>query len=299
MARAQKSESPLDRLYQLPLSDFVSARNALAKESGADAAEIRALQKPSVPAWAVNQLYWHRRDVYDDLIAAARDLRATHDATLSGKRADLRGASRAHEEAVDAALKATLALLEQNGQPVTEATKQAIGTTLRGLPADEPPGRLTRQLQPRGFEMFSGSLPGGTIRPAAPPPRIDRTASAPAGRQTRTDRTQDRERLTALREAMTVATRDARLAEQAARREEFESARAAREADKARQRVEIASETLREAQAALDTATREAKAAEEASATAQDRAERAAKDVKEMREREKKARTAVEKASAT
>ena len=183
MARAQKSESPLDRLYQLPLSDFISARNALAKESGADAAEIRALQKPSLPAWAINQLYWHRRDVYDDLIAAARDLRATHDA---------------HEEAVDAALKATLALLEESGQPATEATKQAIGTTLRGLPADEPPGRLTRQLQPRGFEMLSGSLPGGTIRPAAPPSRIDRTASAPAGKPTRTDRTQDRERLTAL-----------------------------------------------------------------------------------------------------
>jgi hypothetical protein len=299
MARAQKSESPLDRLYQLPLSDFVSARNALAKESGADAAEIRALQKPSLPAWAVNQLYWHRRDIHDDLIAAARDLRATHDATLSGKRADLRGASRAHEEAVDAALKATLALLEEHGQAVTEATKQAIATTLRGLPADEPPGRLTRPLQPRGFEMFSGSLPGGTIRPAAPPPRIDRTAGAPAGKQTRTDRTQDRERLTALREAMTIATRDARLAEQAARREEFESARAARDADKARQRVEIASGTLREAQAALDAATRDAKAAEQASATAQDRAKRAAKDVKEMREREKKARTAVEKASGT
>jgi hypothetical protein len=299
MARAQKSESPFDRLYQLPLSEFVSARNALAKESGADAAEIRALQKPSLPAWAVNQLYWHRRDVHDDLIAAARDLRATHDATLGGKRADLRGASRAHEEAVDAALRATLALLEQNGQPVTEATKQAIATTLRGLPADEAPGRLSRQLQPRGFEMFSGSLPGGTIRPAAPPRRIDRTAGAPAGRQPRTDRTQDRERLSALREAMTLATRDARLAEQAARREEFESARAAREGDKARQRVDIAREALREAQAALDTATRDAKAAEQASAAAQERAERAAKDVKEMREREKKARTAVEKASAT
>lgn len=300
MARAvQKSESPLDRLYQLPLGDFVSARNALAKESGTDAAAIRALQKPSLPAWAVNQLYWRRRDVHDDLIAAARDLRATHDATLGGKRADLRGASRAHEEAVEAALKATLALLDQDGQPVTEATKQAIATTLRGLPADEPPGRLTRQLQPRGFEMFAGSLPGGTIRPAAPPPKGSRTAGAPAGKQAQTGRTQAGERLTALREAMTVATRDARLAEQAARREEFESARAAREADKVRQRVEIAREALRDAQAALDAATRDAKAAEAASAIAQDRAERAAKDVKEMREREKKARTAVEKASAT
>jgi hypothetical protein len=299
MARAQKSESPLDRLYQLPLSDFVSARNALAKESGTDAAAVRSLQKPSLPAWAVNQLYWRRRDVHDDLIARAQDLRATHDATLSGRRADLRGASRAHEEAVDAALKATLALLAEDGQPVTEATKQAVATTLRGLPADEPPGRLTRQLQPRGFEMLAGSLPGGTVRPAPPAKIADRSAAAQAGKPSATPRAQDRDRLAAAREALTVATRDARLAEQAARREEFESARAVREADKARQRVEIAREALREAQAALDAATREAETAEEAGATAQKRAERAARDVKDMRELEKKARAAVEKASRT
>lgn len=295
MARAQRSESPLDRLYQLALSDFVSARNALAKESGTDAAAVRSLQKPSLPAWAVNQLYWRRGDVYDDLIERAQDLRATHDATLGGKRADLRGASRAHEEAVDAALKATLALLAEDGQPVTEATKQAVATTLRGLPADEPPGRLTRQLQPRGFEMLAGSRPGGTVRPAPAAKVADQSAAAQAGKPS-APRAPDRERLAAAREALTVATRDARLAEQAARREEFESARAAREADKARQRVEIAREALREAQAALDAATREAETAEEASATAQERAARAAKDVKEMRDREKKARAAVEKA---
>jgi hypothetical protein len=293
MARAQKSDSPIDRLYQLPLSEFVTARNALAKESGADAAEVRSLQKPSLPAWAVNQLYWQRRDVYDDLIARAQDLRATHDATLSGKRPDLRGASRAHEDAVDAALKATLGLLAGDGQPVTEATRQAVATTLRGLPADEPPGRLTRQLQPRGFEMLAGAPRGGTVRVAPPPAKIDPAAAAGPAKASAAARTQDRERLAAAREALTVATRDARLSEQAARREEFEAARAARDADKAQQRVEIAKEALREAQAALDAATREAEAAAEARATAQERAERAVKDVKESREREKKARLRV------
>jgi hypothetical protein len=290
MARAQKSDSPIDRLYQLPLSEFVTARNALAKESGADAAEVRSLQKPSLPAWAVNQLYWQRRDVYDDLIARAQDLRATHDATLSGKRPDLRGASRAHEDAVDAALKATLGLLAGDGQPVTEATRQAVATTLRGLPADEPPGRLTRQLQPRGFEMLAGAPRGGTVRVAPPPAKIDPAAAAGPARASAAARTRDR---AAAREALTVATRDARLSEQAARREEFEAARAARDADKAQQRVEIAKEALREAQAALDAATREAEAAAEARATAQERARRAVKDVKESREREKKARLRV------
>jgi hypothetical protein len=298
MARAPQPESPIDRLYQVPLGDFVAARNTLAKESGKDGAAIRALQKPSLPAWAVNQLYWRQRDVYDDLIAQAQDLRATHDATVGGKRADLRGASRAHEQAVDAALKATLAILADDGQPVTEATKQAVATTLRGLPADEEPGRLTRQLQPRGFEMLAGALPGGKARPAPSPPLVSKSASPARGKTTPESRAQDRERLAAAREALAEATRDARLSEQAARREEFESARAARDAEKAEQRVAQAKSTVREAEAALEEATREAEAAGQASVAAQKRAERAAKDVREMKEREKKARAAVEKLTA-
>jgi hypothetical protein len=299
MARAPKPEAPLDRLYQVPLGDFVAARNALAKESGKDAAAIRTLQKPSVPAWAVNQLYWRQRDVYDDLIAQAQDLRATHDATVSGKRADLRGASRAHEQAVDAALRATLALLAAEGHPVTEATKQAVATTLRGLPADEEPGRLTRQLQPRGFEMLAGALSGGKVRPASSPPPVPKSGPPARGKATPESRAQDRERLAAARDALAAATRDARLSEQAARREEFESARAARDAEKAEQRVALAKDAVREAEAALKEATREAEAAEQASVAARQRAERAADDVREMKEREKKARTAVEKLTAT
>ena len=50
-------------LYQLPLADFTAARNALAKQAGARASEVKALQKPPVAAWAINQLYWQRRDV--------------------------------------------------------------------------------------------------------------------------------------------------------------------------------------------------------------------------------------------
>ena len=301
MARAHTPDSGLDRLYQVPLSEFVAARNALAKESGANGAAIRALPKPSVPAWAVNQLYWREREAYDDLIARAQDLRATHDATLAGKRADLRGASRAHEDAVDAALKATLGIMAGDGHPVSDATKQAIATTLRGLPADEAPGRLTRQIEPRGFDMLAAALSGGKPRPAAEPAKTVaavKPSSSSASKSAAESRAQDRERLAAAREALTAATRDMRLSEQAARREEFESARAARDAEKARQRLEDAEAALREAEAAVKTATRGAEAAEEATAVARERAQRAADDLKEMRDREKKARAAVEKAAA-
>jgi hypothetical protein len=66
----------LDRLYRLPLAEFTGARNELAKRSGKRSAEIKALAKPPVAAWAVNQLYWQRRPEYDALVDAAQQLRS-------------------------------------------------------------------------------------------------------------------------------------------------------------------------------------------------------------------------------
>ena len=50
-------DEQIDKLYQLPLDEFTSARNALAKEAGPAAAEVRALQKPPLAAWAPNILF--------------------------------------------------------------------------------------------------------------------------------------------------------------------------------------------------------------------------------------------------
>jgi hypothetical protein len=298
MARAPKSESAIDRLFQLPLGEFIAARNALAKESGDPA--IKTLQKPNVPAWAVNQLYWRNRDVYDELAARAEDLRATHLATLQGKRADLRAASRDHEQAVDAALKATLALLADDGQPATDATRQAIATTLRGLPGDEPPGRLTRPLEPRGFDMIAAaSAGGGKVRAAAPASKADVTVLAPRKRDAKDARDEAagkaaaRERAAAAREALAAATRATRIAEQAARREEFEAARAARDAEKAQQRVKDAEQALEAAEQALDEAKREAAEAARAHGEAAKRVTRARAELDELKEREDKARDAL------
>lgn len=292
MARTPTSTSGIDRLYQLPLSEFIAARNALAREAGDP--EVKTLQKPSLPAWAVNQLYWRHRGVYDDVTARAEDLRATHVATQHGKRADLRGASRDHEQAVDAALKATLALLEEEGQPVTDATKQSVATTLRGLPGDEPPGRLTRPIEPRGFDMLAAAAAagGGKVKAAAPAAKAPVVALSPKADRKKDDaeRAAERERVAAAREALAAASRAARIAEQAARREEFEAARAARDADKAQQRVKDAKAAVAEAQGALTTAEREAADADEARDTANERVKRARAELTQMQKAEEKAR---------
>src|SRR5207247_3325830 len=104
----------------------------------------------------INQLYGRQPDVYASLIDDAQTMRAAHTAVLSGKQGDIRGAGRTHEAEHEAALEAALRILAEAGHAVTDAAKQAIATTLRALLADVPPGRLTRTLQPGGFEMLAG-----------------------------------------------------------------------------------------------------------------------------------------------
>src|SRR6185503_2684646 len=86
-------DSSIDRLYQEPLEGFVAARTALAKTlTGAEAKRVKALQKPTTVPWAVNQLYWHARPVYDRLIKSGGAVRAAQIAALGGRAADVRGA---------------------------------------------------------------------------------------------------------------------------------------------------------------------------------------------------------------
>src|SRR4051812_5545673 len=149
-------DADVDRLFQLPLGDFTAARNALAKKPGKDGAEIKALTKPPLGAWAVNQLYWRDRKTWDALVDAAENLRRANTAVLAGRSGDVRAAGTAHDQAVQDALKATLAIVSADGHPVTDATKQAIVNTLRALPSADTPGQLSRVLQPGGFEVLSG-----------------------------------------------------------------------------------------------------------------------------------------------
>jgi hypothetical protein len=275
MKIARRLDEDIDRLYRLPLESFTPARNALAKTAGADAAAVRALEKPSIAAWAVNQLYWQKRAEYDALVEAAEHVRAAHKAVLGGKSGALRETGEAHEKEIERATKAAVSLLSDGGHPVTDATKQAIVTTLRALPSGTP-GRLVKPLQPGGFEMLAGlTLKKGPAPAPAPAPR---PAPTPKGQPKGT------KALTRAREAATAATRALRDAEHAAKRTEFELARATREAEQA-------DKALASAQRALERAQQEAEEAEAAAESAGRARESAARRAEEAAE-------AVEKAGA-
>ncbi len=268
---AQDVEQEIDRLYELPLGAFTAARNALAKRiGGAESARIKALDKPQLAAWAVNQLYWRRRKTYDQLVKASERLRAAHRAAIAGRSADVRGVDDAHRAATRDALKEILALLDAAGERATDATRTALLRTLEALPSEEPPGRLARPLEPSGFALLAG------VQPAEPSKvlqfRATRKGKGRASLEAQPHGT--RERVAKARKAVADAERTLRAARAAAREAETGQRQATKHVDRTRERearardaLEAAEREVREAAAEADRArTAARRAAEEAEA---------------------------------
>ncbi len=241
-------DDEINELYRGPRQAFTAARDALVRSAkGADAADIRKLQKPTAPAWAVNQVYWRRRKVFDQLASAVERLRASHAKRLSGKDADVGDAERLHEAAVLAAAEEARALLAEEGDPVTPATMSAIVDTFRAFPWLDPPGRLTRPLRPMGFEALAGLLPKGPAqKPLANIVAFDR-ARRERSRQ-KAGSTDAREREAERRKEVAAVERDLRSA-----RAELERADAA--LAKRRQALKQAEAERTDLAARLDRAT--------------------------------------------
>jgi len=151
-------EAKIDDLYRAPLAEFVPARTALAKTlTGDEAKRVRALTKPTVVPWAVNQVYWRARPVYDRLIKSGERLRDAQLAALEGRKADVRAATDAHRRAVaDAVHEAESVARDAGVHPATDALMRTFETLSLRPENDEPPGRLTKPLQPAGFEALTG-----------------------------------------------------------------------------------------------------------------------------------------------
>jgi hypothetical protein len=155
-----------DDLYRLPLADFTPARNALAKSiGGADAARVRALAKPPLVPWAVNQVYWRARSVYDRLMKSGERLRKAQVDTLEGRAADVRAAGDAHRRAIaEAVAEAGRLAAAAGSKPSPDALMRTFEALSVATEGSEPPGRLTQPLQPAGFEALAGVTPKPAVR---------------------------------------------------------------------------------------------------------------------------------------
>ncbi len=159
---------PVQELYKVPLAQFVAERKRIAGElkSGGDPAaakELLARKRPTMSAWVVNQLYWHARDAFDDMLKTAERLR----------KGDLR-ASTDHREAIATLRKRAATILSDAGHSATESTLRRVTTTLSALAASggfdpDPPGALAEDRDPPGFEAVG--IPAEPFVRAAPEPK--------------------------------------------------------------------------------------------------------------------------------
>ena len=185
MPARQDATSDTDALFQLPLGEFTAARNALAtrlKKSGkADAAErVKSLPKPSVSAWAVNQLYWKHRKQFDRLLDVGERFRKAQASQLSGKSADLRSPLEARRETLSTLAHLAADVLKSTGSSATPDMMRRITTTLEALstygtsPGAPPAGRLIDDVDPPGFETLAALVPriGESSREGDEPPRV-------------------------------------------------------------------------------------------------------------------------------
>jgi hypothetical protein len=261
-------DDSIDELYGLPLADFTAARNALAKTlKGDEAAAVKRLEKPSVVAWSVNQLYWRERRAFDKLMASGRALRTAQISALKGRSTDLREATSNHRTALTAALTATTAIAKQSGaspspEPLTRMLEAL--SLAPALPAQ--PGRFTEQLQPAGFEALAGITPSAAPHIVRPDAARGVDQSARGGKKTAPpDEGEDaRRRAKAEAERRTAAEAAVQQARRAVDQAQAGETRAQAQVDAARQQLERAESSLKHARAVADSARREAARTESA-----------------------------------
>jgi hypothetical protein len=166
-----------DDLYGLALDAFVPERDALAKRLRADgkrdeADAVKALRKPSVAAWAVNQVVRSQPKEARALWKAGDDLIGAQEALLAGKgdAAALRTAVEDERAAVDGLLEAARGLLTGEGRDLGETTLERVRETLHAgaidaeAREDVAAGRAVRERAHAGLGPF-GAAP--EVAPAA------------------------------------------------------------------------------------------------------------------------------------
>ncbi len=154
----------VDDLYGLPFDEFVPERNALARElrkagKRDEAAEVAALRKPSVAAWAVDQLVRTQRKAVSELFDAGDALRAAQDDVLAGRGdgQSLRAAVERERTAVDSLAAMARGLLSPDGHELSPAIIERVADTLHAAALDDEAreqvreGRLERELRHVGL----------------------------------------------------------------------------------------------------------------------------------------------------
>jgi hypothetical protein len=254
-------ESEIDRLYGVPLDEFVRDRDELAKrlrrEGEREAADrVKALRKPSAGAWALNQAVRRRRKETGALLAAGERLRQAHESLLSGgDPAELREAMQEERNLASGLADCAEAIASETGKS-GPALRERVRSTLHAATVDEEAreeltrGRFVREREAAGLGPFAGG--GATAAPERPAAKRRRgragDGAATAEREAAGDAAaehEEAERAAEAERAEQIAEAERRLAEAESAAEEAEASHA-----EAADEVESAREALRAAEAA-------------------------------------------------
>jgi hypothetical protein len=195
-------DEEIDRLYGTPLDEFVHERDELAKrltrngdrEAGA---RVKALRKPTVGAWALNQAVRRRRAETDALLATGKRLRAAHEELLSGGDSAVLRETMEEERSLTSALADCAEAIASETGKSGPALRDRVRATLHAAAVQEEAreelaaGRFVREREAVGLGPFDGELPG--TAEAAPAERSrsgtkrERAGAKPAGSAERAD----------------------------------------------------------------------------------------------------------------
>lgn len=260
-----KLDDELDRLYGLPLDEFTAERNALAgqlRKAGdrEEADRVKALAKPSISAWAVNQLARKERLQMRSLATAGERLRTAQEKLLrGGPQNELQEASERQREVVAALLDSAEAVLRSAGHPATDATLERVRGTLTAAAGDEeglvPQGRLSEDLDPTGFGPLALGRAGGRTASRQPKSIPAGDKRKPHAAESRRQKAEERKKATAEAKQELDALR-AEVSEQTAhvRRAKTEATEAANAAEAAQKAVDKEEKKLEQLRGRVEAA---------------------------------------------
>jgi len=246
-------------LYQAPHEAFAAERQRLAAEFKATgdkltAARFAKLARPTISAWAVNQLWWHARAEFDAFFESATELRSGQlDARAEHRQAAAKLSGRARK------------LLSEAGHAASEATVRRVEATLAALAATgsfapDPAGALAKDRDPPGFEAFADSSESAHAPQAVAKPKpstshedaaATKQAQAAEAQRAREAAEAERKRLA---EARAKQQAERRAAETTLRDAKHELSAREQEHERIGKELAAAEHALEKARAALHTA---------------------------------------------
>jgi hypothetical protein len=189
-------EDAVAGLYRLPLAEFVAGRDQLARQLRAAgdreaARRVAALRRPSISAWAANQLAQAAPHAMAELLEVGAALQQAQQDALAGQAGAarrLRSTSAQLRAAISRLSQRAETLLARAGHAASDATLARLAATLQAAATGDQStraalaeGRLAGDLDPAGFGLLveeaepadAGPMPPAAAPPPAAPPAAD------------------------------------------------------------------------------------------------------------------------------